>query len=80
MDVLTPRELEAWIVRPSGLALMQPLDRSLSADSWANVTVQGGPGGAVLEPASGEYYPHVLVRIDRSTFTSVALALKKPGG
>ena len=78
MDVLTPRELEAWIVRPSGLRLMQPLDRSLSDRSWANVTVQGGPGGTRLEPASGEYYPHVLVRIDRSVFTSVALALEKP--
>lgn len=79
MDVFTPRELRAWIVRPSGLRLMQPLDRSVSADSWANVTVQRGPQGTTLEPASGDYYPHVLMRIDRSVFTSVALALEKPG-
>jgi hypothetical protein len=30
-----------------------------------------------LEPASGEFYPHILVRVSRSVFTSVFLALEK---
>jgi SAM-dependent methyltransferase len=80
MDVFTPRELQAWIVRPSGLRLLQPLDRSVSDESWANVTVQSGQDGTTLEPASGEYFPHVLVQVDRSVFTSVVLVLQKAGG
>jgi SAM-dependent methyltransferase len=79
MDVFTPRELQSRIVRPSGLGLMQPLDESMSAESWANVTVQSADGWT-LETPSGDYYPHVLVQVDRSVFTSVALAMHKPGG
>ena len=79
MDVFTPRELQARIVRPSGLRLMQPLDLSLSPESWANLTIQSADGWT-LESASGDYFPHVLVQVDRSVFTSVALALEKPGG
>jgi hypothetical protein len=33
--------------------------------------------GGRLEPASGEYHPHVLLQSDRSVFTSVALPLAK---
>jgi SAM-dependent methyltransferase len=77
MDVFTPRELQARIVRPSGLVLMQPLDEKVSPESWANVTVQSADGWTLTTP-SGDYFPHVLMQVDRSVFTSVALALEKP--
>ncbi|MFL5895329.1 MAG: class I SAM-dependent methyltransferase [Thermoleophilaceae bacterium] len=75
VEVFTPRELERLIVRPSGLELIQPLDLSLSPASFANVTRTDAGG---LRPASGDYWPHVLLQADRSTFTSVALPLAKP--
>lgn len=72
----TPRELRTRIVAPSGLELMQPLDLSLSPESWDNLTLCEGDGR--LEPASGEYYPHILLKAGRTVFTSVALPLRKP--
>ena len=75
-EVFTPRELRRRIVGPSGLELMQPLDLSLSAESWENLT-RSVPGGG-LEPATGDYWPHVLLQSDRSVFTSVCLPLVKP--
>ena len=74
-QVFTPRELSSRIVRPSGLELMQPLDLSLSAESWNNLTVSAAHGR--LEPRSGDYWPHVLLQSSRSVFTSVALPLQK---
>jgi hypothetical protein len=73
--VFTPRELERLIVRPSGLELMQPLDLSLSPESWDNLTRTDAAG---LHPATGDYWPHVLLQAGRSVFTSVALPLRKP--
>lgn len=75
-QVFTPRELLKLIVEPSGLELMQPLDLSLSEESWDNLTVSGEEGR--LHPRSGDYWPHVLLQSDRSVFTSVALPLRKP--
>ena len=71
----TPRELHTRIVRPSGLELMQPLDLSLSPESWDNLTVSHGDGR--LDPATGEFYPHILLESGRSVFTSVCLPLRK---
>jgi SAM-dependent methyltransferase len=76
VEVFTPRELERLIVRPSGLELMEPLDRSVSRDSWHNLTRTDAEG---LHPATGRHWPHVLLQADRSVFTSVALPLRKPG-
>lgn len=76
-EAFTAGELERRIVAPSGLDLVQPLDTSLSERSWENLTVLRGDGS--LEPASGSYFPHVLVRVSRSIFTSVSLCLRKPG-
>jgi hypothetical protein len=81
--VLTPAELERQIVRPSGLELVQPLDRSVSRETWDNV--QSWVRGE-LRPATGECCPHVILQIRSSRFpltygapwTSVALALTKP--
>jgi SAM-dependent methyltransferase len=87
LDVFTPRELESLIVRPSGLDLVQPLDRTLAPETWDNVIVWSGPGQ--YEPATGEPWPHIILRpavpafsrrIEGAPFTSVALALEKPGG
>jgi hypothetical protein len=77
-EVFTPRELRLRIVRPSGLRLMQPLDLSLSPESWENVCLLVPPPPEVrLEPATGSYFPHVLLQRNRSVFTSVCLALEK---
>jgi SAM-dependent methyltransferase len=75
VEVFTPRELERLIVRPAGLELMQPLDLSLPHASRVNVTRTDAHG---LRPESGDYWPHVLLKADRSLFTSVALPLCKP--
>jgi ubiquinone/menaquinone biosynthesis C-methylase UbiE len=75
IEGFTPRELRTRIVRPSGLELMQPLDLSLSAESRENLTITHGDGR--LEPATGEFYPHVLLQSGRSVFTSVCLPLRK---
>jgi SAM-dependent methyltransferase len=75
VEVFTPRELERLIVAPSGLELMQPLDLSLPRASRVNVTGTDANG---LSPESGDYWPHVLLKADRSLFTSVALPLRKP--
>ena len=72
----TPRELDRRIVRPSGLRLLQPLDLTISPETWGNVTRSLGKGR--LEPATGRYWPHILVQTDRSVFTSVCLPLQKP--
>jgi len=75
IEGFTPRELRTRIVRPSGLELMQPLDLSLSPESWENLTITHGDGR--LEPATGAFYPHVLLKSGRSVFTSVCLPLRK---
>jgi SAM-dependent methyltransferase len=84
LDVFTPRELESLIVGPSGLQLLQPLDRTTSPETWANVIRWSGPGQ--YEPATGEPWPHILLQpalsafsvgVQGAAFTSVALALAK---
>ena len=75
IEGFTARELRTRIVRPSGLELVQPLDLSLSEESWRNLTVTHGDGR--LEPATGDFYPHILLKSGRSVFTSVCLPLRK---
>ena len=64
-ETFTPRELHKRIVEPSGLRMLQPLDLSLSPESWAT--------------AGNTTYPMIVVQISLSLFTSVCLALEKPG-
>jgi SAM-dependent methyltransferase len=79
IDVFTPRELRSRIVDPSGLTLVQPLDTEVSKESFENVATIHGDSR--VEPESGDFYPHVVVRAPRmSPWTSVALALEKPAG
>jgi ubiquinone/menaquinone biosynthesis C-methylase UbiE len=77
-EAFTPKELDRLIVGPSGLQLVQPLDLSLSAQSWDNLTTVHPDGR--LEAATGRLDPHVLLKIRRSVFTSVCLVLRKPEG
>jgi SAM-dependent methyltransferase len=85
VDVFTPEEVRFWIVRRSGLSLVQPLVRGLSPETRDNVIRWRGEGR--FEPATGEDWPHILLRPEGSLgplkasgapFTSVALALRKP--
>lgn len=76
VDVLTARELERSIIRPSGLTLLQPLETSISARSHENVA-RLRPGREP-EPATGSFFPHVLLEFRRSRFTSVCLVMEKP--
>jgi SAM-dependent methyltransferase len=75
IEAFTARELRMRIVGSSGLDLMQPLDLSLSEASWSNLTVTHGDGR--LTPATGDFYPHVLLKAGHSVFTSVCLPLRK---
>ena len=79
LEGFTARELRAWIVEPSGLALLQPLDLELSPESWDNLAVV--QRDASLEPATGEFYPHVLLESGRRSgpcvYTSICLPLQK---
>ncbi len=74
-EALTPRELRRHVIEASGLELMQPLDLSVSPDTWGNVC-RLHPDGR-REPASGTFFPHVLVQVDRSVLTSVCVPLRR---
>jgi SAM-dependent methyltransferase len=76
-EVLTWREIVANIIRPSGLRLMQPFDRSLTPGTFANVVSILENGRLVHGSGSGSL--HILLRARGAPFTSVALALEKPG-
>ena len=77
-DVFTPRELRKRIVEPSGLRLLQPIDGTMSAESWENLA-RYAPGSHDIVTPSGSFYPHILLEVSRSVFTSVALAMEKTG-
>lgn len=76
-EVFTVRELTSRIVRPSGLRLIQALQTEISPETWENITDQSVTGG--LSTSSGNPYPHILIQVGRSIFTSVCLVLAKPG-
>jgi SAM-dependent methyltransferase len=77
LDGFTVAELGRHIVEPSGLTLLQPIDTSLSARSWDNLTELERPSERLVS-RTGSFYPHVLLKVSRSVFTSVGLALQKP--
>jgi SAM-dependent methyltransferase len=76
IDAFTAGEIERYIVRPTGLRLVQPLDTRISAESYANLTHWVGAGE--LRPASGEWWPHILLKAQGAPWTSAFLALHKP--
>jgi ubiquinone/menaquinone biosynthesis C-methylase UbiE len=75
-ETLTASELETLIVGPSGLALLQPLEPTISSGSWENLITQQ-PDGRLIS-ATGEKYPMILIKVSRSVFTSACLVLEKP--
>jgi SAM-dependent methyltransferase len=75
-EVFTPKELVKRIVEPSGLRLLQPLDLSLSPETWQTVT-RISPSGQLEERPEGRY-PLVLLRASLSYFTSALLVMEKP--
>lgn len=74
-DVFRPQELWSRVIEPSGLRLMQPLDVSLSDEAWVNVQRLRRDGS--VRPSPGGPFPHVLMQMGRSKFTSVCLPLAK---
>jgi ubiquinone/menaquinone biosynthesis C-methylase UbiE len=85
--VFTPKTLIAEIVEPSGLQLVQPLDKTLSPETGENVIEM--ESDKRIRSTSGVEYPHVVVRAKRNLgrvsvhtqrWTSVGLAMTKPSG
>jgi SAM-dependent methyltransferase len=75
-EAFTRRELDRYLIGPSGLELMQPLDLSISPESWDN-KVSSLPDGTIVS-RTGNKYPLIMVGVSRSEFTSVCLPLRKP--
>lgn len=75
LTVFTPEELKRYIIRPSGLKLMQPLERRVSEETWTNLIRWSGAGD--LTPSTGEDFPHIVLKSHGSAWTSVALPLHK---
>lgn len=84
IDVFTATEIERWIVAPSGLRLLQPVDRTVSEESWVNVIELRGNE---VDASASRPFPHVLIRartalgpldVSSGVWTSVALPLQKP--
>ncbi len=76
IDTLTAAEIERNIVRPTGLELVQPLDMRVSPQSFENLIRWIGAGE--LHPASGQPWPHILLKAQGAPWTSAFLALHKP--
>jgi SAM-dependent methyltransferase len=74
-EVFNLRQLRNWVLQPSGLELMQPLDLSFDEASGRNVHTIESDG--TVSSSTGEPYPHILLRGHLSTFTSVCLPLVK---
>ena len=77
-DMLTARELQRDIVGPTGLQLVQPLDETISPESYDNLITWVGDGD--LHPRTGKPFPHILLKGHGSPWTSAFLALRKPAG
>ena len=77
-DDFTPKEIERWIIGPleeSGLTLVQPIDTRLSPETYENVIHWRGDGE--LHPATGDDYPHLVLKGYGAPWTSVFLALRQ---
>ena len=76
-EAFTPSTLQRDVIEPSGLRLMQPIDFTRSPASGETVQVLHRDGR--VTSSTGEAFPHITVRALRSTWTSLALPLVKPG-
>ena len=75
-EVFNLRQLRNWVLKPSGLELMQPLELNFDESSGRNVHTIESDG--TVSSSTGKPYPHILLRGHLSTFTSVCLPLVKP--
>jgi len=70
-DVLAAARELGRVLRPGGHAFVV----TECFVQRVNVTRTDDRG---LHPESGDYWPHVILKADRSLFTSVSLPLRKP--
>ena len=75
MDAFRPRELQRDVIAPTGLAPVQPIDYTLSPSTYDNLITWVGDD---MRPASGNEYPHILLKGHGSPWTSAFLAFRKP--
>jgi SAM-dependent methyltransferase len=76
IDVFTAKEIDRYIVRATGLPLIQPLDLSLSPESYENVLHWVGDG-SVLQGGTGKGLPHIMLQGHGAPWTSLFLAFEK---
>jgi SAM-dependent methyltransferase len=76
IDAFNPRELRRDVIGPTGLELVQPLDTTMSPQTFDNMIYWKGAGE--LTPRTGEDYPHILLKAHGSPWTSAFLAFQKP--
>lgn len=74
-EVFTVAELGRDIIDPSGLQLMQPFRYDLAPEARGNIHTVHEDGS--VTSATGDPYPHVMVRTHLSNFTSICLPLVK---
>jgi SAM-dependent methyltransferase len=75
-EVMTVREVRRHVVDASGLTLLQPFDLSISPTSFENVAEFSQHDQ--LRPRTGVLWPHIVIDVHGSTYTSIALAFEKP--
>lgn len=72
-DGFRPRELQRDVIAPTGLQLAQPMDWTISPETFEN-TIHWGDAGE-LRPATGAEYPHIVLKAHGSPWTSAFVAL-----
>ena len=75
MDAFRPRELQRDVIAPTGLEPVQPIDYTLSPSTYDNLITWVGDD---MRPASGNEYPHILLKGHGSPWTSAFIAFQKP--
>jgi SAM-dependent methyltransferase len=77
IDVLTPSEIDRYVVQATGLPLVQPFDATLSTQSYDNVLRWVGDG-SFLQGPTGHEFPHIMLQGHGAPWTSIFLAFTKP--
>ena len=77
IDVFTAGEIERYIVRPTGLTLVQPFDTHVAAENYENVLRWHGDGSSLQSPG-GAQWPHIMLQGHGAPWTSAFLAFVKP--
>jgi SAM-dependent methyltransferase len=75
-DVFTPKEIERYVVKATGLSLVQPLDLTISPATHESV-LHWVEDGSELRAADGSQFPHILLQGHGAPWTSAFLAFRK---